>query len=52
VSVTEPTNLAEYRMKRRLRRAREWTTLVTSCMYCGDEYAWKDRHDHHCLKDG
>ena len=46
----EPTDLAEYRMKRRLKRAKEWTDLIGECMYCGDEFLWEDRHNHHCLK--
>ena len=49
--MTEPTSLAEYRMKRRLKRAKEWAELVGSCMYCGTEFSWKDRLDHHCLKE-
>jgi hypothetical protein len=45
--MAEVTNLAEYRMKRRLKRAREWTSLVW-CM-CGEEFPLSERDDHHCL---
>jgi hypothetical protein len=49
--MTEPTSLAEWRVKRRLKRAREWAETLGACIYCGDEFLWKDRQNHHCLKD-
>ena len=51
MTVTEPTSLAEYRVKRRLKRAKEWADSLAVCMYCGDEFLWRDRKNHHCLKD-
>ena len=51
--VADVTDLAEYRVKRRLKRAREWADVagtVMWCMGCGEEFLYVQRHDHACRR--
>jgi hypothetical protein len=51
--MTDVISLAEWRVKRRLKRAREWADVagtVMWCMACGEEFLYAQRDEHACRR--